>query len=146
MRGLEVPGPLQCFPVGLDECLVAADLEIVIAGHQEQRVGIRRGVGIGQALPVHQVGRLRPLVNNLALRALPLDEKIQLVPGELVIAITVHGVQSPQRVTAEVPAEARPGRIPRGIETRYERSLRMRGRGLHAQLVNRHFSPGKCPV
>ncbi len=111
MGGLKRPGLLDRFPVRLDKLRVSTDVEVIFAGHQEQCVGIGGSVGVGQTLPIHQVGRLRPLVDHFAFRALPLDQEIELVLRQLEVAIAVHGVERPQSIAAKIPAEAWSRRI-----------------------------------
>ena len=95
MRGLELPCLSERPPVGEDELGVSTYFHVVFAGHQEQRVGIGRRIGIRQTPPIHQVGRLRPLMNNFAFGTLPFDQEIQLIPCQLEIAITIHRVKRP---------------------------------------------------
>ena len=85
-------------------------------------------------------------MDDLPLRTLAAQKKLQLVAGELKIAIGINGVESPQRIAAEVPAESRARGIARAVKSSHQRRFLMTGSGLHFQLVDRDFRPRECIV
>src|ERR1700757_3406280 len=103
--------------MGINECLIAADTEIVVERHGEEQRSVGGGVFVGQALPVDEGGGLRPLVHDLAVVALALDEELDLAAGDVEAAIAVHGIEGPEGVAPEEPAEAGAGGGSLGAKT-----------------------------
>src|SRR5262245_10187133 len=108
MRALEIPRFFELIPMLIEKGLVTADLKIVVRGHQKQGRGIGRSKWIRQAFPIHQVSGLRPFVNDLSFRTLPVHQELKLIARQLKVAVRVHGVEGPKRISSKEPAKARP--------------------------------------
>src|ERR1700733_1551984 len=88
-------------------------------GHEEEWSCVGRGVFVAERGPVEIAVEIicgqRELVHDLAVGALASGDKFQGLLCESFVSVAVDGVEGPQGVAAEVPAEAGTGGVERWV-------------------------------
>ena len=101
---------MACSQWAARNCEVAGGADVVAEGEEEEGCGVGGGVLVAEGLPGHVGGQvvchLGELVHHLAVGALAVKQELERALREGGVAVAVDGVERPEGVAAEVPAEA----------------------------------------